>query len=188
MLLKFMKILLMASLVFIIFVGNNFAQVNDYISNVTHSPQREGLPIHIKADLRNSTSISELTLSYRSFGMTEYIKSEMVILSDRAQATIPSDRVKAPFIEYYIIISLANGNVTYYPAEFSENETPIQISIEAPSPKDSEIIILTPEKGERVNEKDFFVTVSLIGVPDNVNPKETKLFIGDNGCRGFDNF
>ncbi len=179
MLLKFIKILLMTDFVFMIFAGNNFAQVNDYISNVTISSQREGLPIHIKADLRNPSSISELTLAYRSFGMTEYIKSEMVILSDRAQTTIPSDRVKAPFIEYYIIILLADGNVSYYPTEFSENETPIQISIEAPSPKDSEIIILTPEKGEKVYEKDFFVTISLIGVPNNIRPKDTKLFIGD---------
>ncbi|MDX9923929.1 MAG: hypothetical protein RBS48_04130, partial [Ignavibacteriaceae bacterium] len=73
MLLKFMKILLMASFVSIISVEINFAQLNDYVSNVTTSPQREGFPIHIKADLRNSTSISELTLAYRTFGMTEYI-------------------------------------------------------------------------------------------------------------------
>ncbi|MCK9281156.1 MAG: hypothetical protein M0P71_11080 [Melioribacteraceae bacterium] len=178
-LIKFVKIFLLACFIFIIFGGNNFAQINDYVSNVTISPQREGLPIHIKADLRNSSSISDLTIAYRSFGMNEYIKSEMVLISDQAKATIPSDRVKAPFMEYYIIITLSDGNISYYPSEFSENESPLQISIETLSPKDSEIFILTPEKNERVNEKDFFVSVSLIGLPDKVDPKSTKLYIGD---------
>ncbi|MFA7288618.1 MAG: hypothetical protein WC055_07025 [Melioribacteraceae bacterium] len=176
---KFLKIFLFVGFFFALSFENNIAQVNDYISNITISQQREGLPIHIKSDLRNTTSISELTLAYRSFGMNEYIKSEMLIVSDQAKVTIPSDRVKAPFMEYYIIITLSDGNISYYPSEFLDSETPLQISIEAPSPKDSEIIILTPEKGEKVNEKEFFVSLSLIGVPNNINPKATKLFLND---------
>ncbi len=156
-----------------------FAQASNYISNVRIGDAKEKTAIKIMADLTNYENISSLTLAYRPFGSTEFIRMDMIINGNTANATINEEYVLPPSLEYYIFISLKTGEPQTYPMGIEQGVTPLQITIQGVSQKDKEIIVLSPQAGEIFSEEDALISISFFNAPDNVDISRTKLFIND---------
>lgn len=163
-------------LLFLFFTANSFAQLTETISSITVGTARENQPLSFRVDLMQAANINSVVLFYRAFGQNEYDRQEMEIIGNSARYTIPSDKILPPFIEYAVVIESNGQVIDSYPIGFP-NISPIQITIESTSPKDKEIIILTPDFNESVNIRELFISISLIRASDNVDKAKTRVFL-----------
>ncbi|HEY4643517.1 MAG TPA: hypothetical protein VIH68_02250, partial [Bacteroidota bacterium] len=144
------------------------AQISEKLSAVNTGTAKEGEPLTITAELVQSGVVSKLTLAYRSYGQSEYRMSDMALTGATATATIPGDYVTPPLIEYYLVLEIADGTMETHPME-NPQDSPLQATVEGVSPRDQEVVILSPEKGQQVSLGDFVVSVSLIRASGEVD-------------------
>ena len=154
------------------------AQINTYVRAIRSGQAREGAPLRVAVELSKSTDIGRVVLYYRQFGQTEFRILEMQISGDTASATISEDEVTPPFMETYVMAQTATGAVETFPFE-NPQATPTRIPIAAKSPKDQEIMILSPDKSEPVTPSDIYVSISFVYAGSQVDQKRTKV-IFDN--------
>jgi len=152
------------------------AQISEKLSAVNTGTAKEGEPLTITAELVQSGVVSKLTLAYRSYGQSEYRMSDMALTGATATATIPGDYVTPPLIEYYLVLEIADGTMESYPME-NPQDSPLQVTVEGVSPRDQEVVVLSPEKGQQVSLGDFVVSVSLIRASGEVDKAATHLFV-----------
>ncbi len=155
----------------------SIAQISNTISEVKTSDARERQDLLIQASLVQSSGISEITLFYRAFGENEYTGRDMDLMGSYATYNIPGNEVIPPFIEYYIQINFTTGQKETYPMDYSTNEVPLKIPIQSVSPKDQEVLILSPDVNAKMKLEDFFVSISLLRASDDVNKQATKLYV-----------
>src|SRR3989339_560234 len=122
------KILHIPFLVCAIFLMNSsslFAQqVSNYVSQVSYESALEGQPIILKADLLQATNVASVTLAYKTFGQTEFVKREMDLSSMSATILIPAEDVTVPYLEYYLIVQTRDGSIETYPYGVPDEGTP----------------------------------------------------------------
>lgn len=155
------------------------AQVSDKVSNVQLGEAKEGQALDFRLELQQGASMSRVTLLYKTFGQTEYKEKEMLVSGSVGTVQIPAAEVSLPYIEYYFRLESRNGNVETYPLGLPTSGAALQIAVSAVSPKDKEVIILSPSKGELVTLSDLFISISLMKASDNINPIATKLYLDD---------
>lgn len=170
------KIFIKICVIVCLISGVMFAQASDRVSSVKFQQAVESRPLEIRADLINYLDIAQMNFAFKPFGQRDYIKREMTIQGNSASVTIPSEYIIPPSLEYYIVISLKNGNVESYPAGAPQTP-PLQISVAPVSEKDREIILLSPVQGEVVIEEELFVSLSFLKAPENVKLEATKIYI-----------
>jgi hypothetical protein len=141
------------------------------------SDAKEQMPITITADLYSTDNISSINIAFRSFGQTEFRKSEMTIMGNSAKVTIPAEAVAPPYLEYYLFISMRDGSSQTYPVGIQEGVVPLQIAVSSFSERDKEILLLSPTIGEILTQQELMISVSFIKAPDNVDATKTKIFI-----------
>lgn len=163
---------------FVLLSSNIFSQVSDIISGVKITPAREGQDVRIRVEFLSSNLVENITLAYKTFGAGEYRFQEMVLSSSSASAVIPAAYVQQPGLEYYFLISGKGGVESYYPFEALTGNV-LQETVVGVDPKDSEIIILSPEPGQVMTQEDALITVSLLKANDNVDKAATKVFINE---------
>jgi hypothetical protein len=154
-----------------------FAQVSDKVSSVRLQQAVEGKPLELRAELTNYLDIAQMTIAFKSFGKTDYIKRDMVIQGNSAMVTIPAEYIIPPSLEYYLILTLKNGSTENYPVGAPQTSPASQISITPVSEKDKQILLLSPEPGEVVVTEELFVSLSFIKAPENVKIEATKIYI-----------
>lgn len=167
------------SVLFFVVIANVsiVAQVSNYISDVKVGKAKEKNPLSITAELISPENISEISLAYKPFGESEFIKMEMPIAGNSASATIPMDKVLPPYIEYYIILSLKSGEPQTYPIGISEGVTPLQISVSGISEKDKEILVLSPAEDETLSKDEQLISVSFVRAPEEIDIPKTKIYL-----------
>lgn len=154
----------------------SFAQITSRISRISVPASiEEQQPFSISAEFVKDLNIQRITLYYRTLGESEYNQLEMLISGRTATATIPSEKVATPAIEYYIYIALDQGVETYPISNPSEN--PSRVNVIPINPKNNEARILSPEPGETVSTDEFVVVLSLYYAGDNIAKKATHLYI-----------
>ncbi len=175
----YFRLSILTAICSVIGVLQSNAQVSDKISSVVTDNVVEGHPLGVHVELTKTVAFERVVIAYRQFGQSEYKEREMSVASGMATATIPGSEVVLPFLEYYIIL-YAQGNPTpeTYPVE-NPKEQPLKATFAKLSEKENEVIILSPEKNERVSSEDFFVSISLLRASSTVDAKKTKLFIND---------
>ncbi|MDE3057659.1 MAG: hypothetical protein KGJ59_06860 [Bacteroidota bacterium] len=151
------------------------AQMNRYIRSVTTPPAQEGAELQISAGLNNTSDIARVLLYYRAFGTTEFKILEMPINRDSADVTIPPEEVAPPFIECYVLVETNSGKQETYPYE-NPQTIPMRIPIEPRSPKDQEVIILSPDRDDNLLASDIYISVSLVYATDNIDRSRTQVF------------
>ncbi len=173
--------LFMCQFVIFFILANGFVsgQISNIVSLVRVSDAKEQMPITITADLFSTDNISSINIAFRSFGQTEFRKSEMIIMGNSAKVTIPAEAVAPPFLEYYLFISLRDGSTQTYPVGIQEGVAPLQISVSSFSEKDKEILLLSPTIGEILTQQELMISVSFIKAPDNIDASKTKIFINN---------
>ena len=133
------------------------AQGNNIIASANSGEAKEGTELVVAADLYQTAGISQILLSYRIFGQSEYKKREMLISGNKASAKIPAEDVVPPYLEYYIIVETNTGTAEYYPPGAPLQANPLQVNISSAftMDNDSGVLILSPEPGEKVNIEQF---------------------------------
>lgn len=157
-----------------------FGQISNIISSVRVSDAKEKMPITITADLFSAENISSINIAYRSFGQTEFRKSEMIIMGNSAKVTIAAEAVAPPYLEYYLFISMRSGTAQTYPAGIQEGVAPLQIAVSSFSEKDKEILLLSPTVGEIISQQELMIAVSFIKAPDNIDASKTKIYVNND--------
>jgi hypothetical protein len=152
------------------------SQINKYIRAIHPGPAKEGAPLHVAVELAKSTDLARVVLYYRQFGQSEFRILEMPIIGDTASVTISEDEVTPPFMEAYVLAQTSGGVSETYPYENPQG-TPTRIPVAIKSAKDQEIIVLSPEKSEKLLPADIYISVSFVYAPNQVDRKRTKVFV-----------
>lgn len=163
--------------VFIIFSNSAVAQISNYVSSVNAEEAKELQDATISISFFQTQAIANVTLHYRTFGESEYKNAEVLIKGATGSVVIPKQYVNPPFIEYYLSIEFRNGDQETYPQGFPFESVPLQLRVVEPSPKDKEVIIMSPEQNSLLSSDEFFVSISLLRASDDVNKPATKIFI-----------
>ncbi|MCE1190358.1 MAG: hypothetical protein LWX56_14615 [Ignavibacteria bacterium] len=162
-----------------------FAQVSSVISDVKALQAKEGEDLTVVAKLQQAVNTRSVSLFYKTYGSSDYKMADMILSGKNAEYTIPANEVQPPFIEYYITVITINGKEEAYPIGAPSAGVPERITIEPRSPKDKELIVLSPEKNKNVAESEFFVSVSLLRATENVKKASTKIYLDNTDVTAF---
>ncbi len=172
-----MKKFLLLCFLFSFLTSISLAQVSDYILSVNIGDAKEKTPLTLTADLVTVENISSLYIAYKPFGENEFQKIEMLITGNTAAGTIPSDVVVPPYLDYYIIINLKDGNTQTYPVGIDQGANTLQIAVAGVSDKDKEIIVLSPVDGEILTKDNLLISISFIKASDAIDISKTKIYL-----------
>jgi hypothetical protein len=170
-----------ATFLFVVFllglVPNTFAQVSNVVSEMKIGNAKENEALTIEARFQQPSSVTKAVFGYRSFGQNEFTRSEMNLQGSSAFFTISAAEVIPPYIEYFMHFTLASGTEETYPLEFVTSNTPIQVPVQGVSGKDKEVLVMSPEKNEKILPEEFFISISLLRASDIVNKNATKIYL-----------
>ncbi len=157
------------------------AQPSDVISSISSEKVYANQPAKITAALYQSANVSQIILYYKSFGSTEFLTSEMMIVGNSASSTISEEYVSLPFIEYYFRIIMRDGTEQVHPAGAPINANPLQLVVQEKYDPMlyEEIIFLTPVAGEKISPTGFLLSVSIYRASLAVNRPATKIFLDE---------
>ena len=161
-------------------IPTTFAQISSVVSEVKIGNAKENETLTIEARFQPSSSVTKAVIGYRSFGQNEFIYSDMIVQGSSAFFTIPAAEVLPPNIEYFMKFSMTTGVEETYPEEFLKSNTPIQIPVQGVSGKDREVLVMSPEKGEKILPEEFFISISLLRASDIVSKGATKIYLDNN--------
>lgn len=153
------------------------AQLSNTISDVEVSEAFENQPLTISATLLQPEITSNVQLAYRPFIESEFEFVDMEILANKASYIIEADQIRLPSLVYFLKVTLTDGSTETYPLNIPEKNAPLEITVQAKSQKDKEVIILSPQPGESVSVEDLFISVSLVRAPDNIDINATKILV-----------
>lgn len=170
------KIILLLAL---IFSSIAFAQVSNTISSIKFDDAKEGEDLKFFISFYQPSSVSNASLLYRVFGEGEFQEMELEFEAQQANGMIPASNVKPPSLEYYVVVELKTGQRDVYPLGADEGATPAQVTIAPISPKDKEIIFLSPEKNVPLPVDEFFVSISFVRASSEVDIASTKIYLND---------
>jgi hypothetical protein len=103
---------------------------------ISHEPPsqslRSGEPLTVQATITDNTEIKEATLFYRTMGKEEYSSINMERKPQGSySASIPTEEVAEPGVEYYIQASDQAGNIALRGFSFS----PLTVTVTSPVPE-----------------------------------------------------
>ncbi len=153
-----------------------YGQITPIVARVDarEALQNQALPVGVV--LNQSTGVSRVVLAYREFGQSEYRELEMLLAGRSATVTVPAEYVTPPFLEYYVRVEKDDGSFETYPLQNPQGN-PLKFAVRETDPKDLEVRVLSPERGETVAIEDLAVVVSLYYASPAVDRAATKLFI-----------
>lgn len=177
---NFIRLFLLKFIFIIIFNTISQAQiVSNSISSVNIDNAKENIPLTISIELLQPASINSVKIAYRSFIETEFKVVDMKILGNKASVKLPGQDVKLPFMLYYFIIAKNDGSLETYPIGLPDKAAPLELTVYVPSKEEKEILILTPAPDELLTMDEFFISISLLKVSDDVDKSLTKIYLND---------
>jgi len=153
--------------------------VSNIISSVNVENAKENKPLLISVEVLQPASVNSLKLAYRNFSESDFKIVDMKILGNTASIKIPAEDVRLPLMVYYFIITYNNGNLETYPIGIPNQSAPLELTVYSQSEKEKEIIILSPTENELITMDEFFVSISLFRISDEVDKSLTKIFLND---------
>lgn len=148
----------------------------------------ENQPIRIKLDIIQDYEIQQAFLFYKTFGRTEFSVVDMNIQGNTISATIPSDYVLFPYVEYYIKVLTTKGVVLNYPFNVGKIGNYYRVNVKKKEEEDEKIIILSPGAEEPVIKEEFFLAISLLRTSKKVKKEFTRVWINDDEVTPLLNF
>ena len=137
------------------------AQISDKIGKITTGTAEPGKSLSFQIELLQASTLERLELAYRQFGVREFSRIEMSLTGNIASATLPAEAIIPPFVEYYLLLYYAGKDVPEtYPVE-NPDQSPLQINVQPGMLEKTQIIILSPDPGERVSAEDLLISLSL---------------------------
>jgi hypothetical protein len=166
------------SLVFVVslFWSYAYSQQGQIINVVTGSEPVENNPLSVKANVKNLSEITGAILLYRNDLSSDFQQTDMTLDESTMslRGTVPGEYVLSPYIEVYVRITMRDGTSETYPSE-NPTENPVRFAVsQTESQKD--ILIISPEKDQRLRIGDLMIAASMLYAPDFVDRKKTQLF------------
>lgn len=166
--------------VFLFAVSNQLiAQPSDIISNVTLTEAVAGQAVEIEAELFRPTDISSIYIYFRSFGQSEFIRRSMEISGTNTVGIIPSEYITPPSVEYYFLVTTAQGEVKSYPPGSPDEIPPARFEVKSEVETSSDILILSPAQNEMVASEELLISISFIKASPEIDRKATKVYLGN---------
>jgi hypothetical protein len=169
----------------IAFVGTLFcaalalSQFTDKIAKISAGTARQGEPLTIQVDLQQSIVLDGIEIAYRQFGERDFKYSEMSLVGTTATFTLPAETVLPPFVEYYLLLNVrGTSSPETYPLENPEQQ-PLKIIVENLAPEVRHVVILSPDRNEKVTQADLLISFSLAQFDSSIDKAETKIFLDD---------
>jgi len=165
------------SIALFFFSGNGTAQVSDNISRVEVQSFRAGEPLTINAELVNASSLNRVEIAYRSFGQSNFTRSEMSITGNTSTVSIPASHLSPPFLEYYFVFYSENSSVPEtYPKENPETN-PFRVDLQEGPAERKDIIWLSPEPNEHVHSNDLMISFLVHNLDTLYDRSATKIYL-----------
>ncbi len=165
--------------------------------NIIHDKIHEApfsLPCIVEAFLNTSEEdIHRFSLLYRSKGSLEYLEVPMRLMGHlKYMAEIPGNFMVRDQMEYYLLLELSDKKRMTFPKKDAIHN-PIIIKIDSPREKiipitsseinnfdiiglSPNIMIISPQPGEKVKIRDLFIALSYFGEKD-VDPTKIRIYL-----------
>ncbi|HEY9164750.1 MAG TPA: hypothetical protein VIS48_01180 [Candidatus Kryptonia bacterium] len=153
-----------------------YAQQGLVINVSATSTVIENQPVTIKADVRSFASISQGILFYRNDLSSDFQQADLTLdeSSMSLNGTVPGAYVVSPFIEVYIRLIKRDGTSETYPVE-NPTENPVRIAVNS-SPEQQDIIVISPERDQKLTVDDLMIAASMLYAPDFVDRRKTEVY------------
>jgi len=168
------------SLIFFLSIlsASSFAQQGQIINVVASSELVENVSLSIKANVKSLSAITQAILFYRNYLSSDFQQTEMTLdeTSMTLNGTIPASYVASPYVEVYVRITMRDGTSETYPSQAGNGvENPVRFAV-GQSQSQKDILIISPEKNQRLSMDDLMISASMLYAPDFVDRKKTQLF------------
>ncbi len=153
-------------------------------------------PFTIDAFINNEHGeVHRFTLLIRPAGNTQFLELPLMYKgSYRYEGVIPGNYMEREYLEYYLMLELADYNRITFP-EYNAKFDPLKIMIaseeyhddtQKDSKEDFDIVALTPEAiilsplpGTSVDRKDVFISLSYFTL-EKIDPSKIQVYLDDN--------
>ena len=160
-------------------VSSALAQVSDKIIKVNVGAAKPSQPLTIQVDFLQSNLLDRIEIAYRQFGERDFKRSEMSLAGNSASITLPAEIILPPFLEYYFVLNISGQSATEtYPIENPEQQ-PLRVSLQETPVNPYELVILSPEKNEKLSPNDLLISFSVTQLDSIIDMKATKVFLDD---------
>ncbi len=154
-----------------------YAQQGQIINIIAASEPVENTPLSIKADVKSLANITQSILFYRNDLSSDFQQMEMSLdeTGMTLNGSVPAAYVVSPYVEVYVRLTMRDGTSETYP-EDNPTENPVRFTVN-PSESQKDILVISPEKNQRLNVSDLMIAASMLYAPDFVDRKKTQLYL-----------
>lgn len=171
------RFILVSSISFLsIFSTLSYAQQGQIMNVVASSEPIENTSLSIKANIKSLSNITQAILFYRNDLSSDFQQIEMTLdeTTITLNGAIPASYVLSPYVEVYVRITMRDGSTETYPSE-NPVENPVRFAV-GQSETQKDILIISPEKNQKLSIEDLMISASMLYAPDFVDRKKTQLF------------
>jgi hypothetical protein len=159
------------------------AQLSTSVVSVTPGDAFVRKPVTLTVELQQGHRVAEIQVLYRPFGTATYRKAEMDLRGNTARCTISGEYVRAPFLEYYLVLATSSGARESFPPNAGGNPLtnpppqPSRVTVQEEAQQ--QVLFLSPDPGSTVNPEDVLISISLLRADTAVVRKSTQVKIDD---------
>ncbi|MGH1366228.1 MAG: hypothetical protein ACRBF0_21895 [Calditrichia bacterium] len=170
-----------ALLVLLLFACNVFANELAEVRFVSTPYVDDDGQLQLEVDLTNysRSPIQAMRVHYREFSENHFKTRRMSPEGLRYLASVDLSSYKGGMVEYYLDVEFADGRRTSYPATAPESELLTVAANQGFDSGDGQIVVVSPEAGERIYTNEFVLTVSFFQIASQVDGERTKLFLNN---------
>ena len=186
---------------FFLVLFSSFALQAQFSGRVLHVPPAgavAGQPVTLEVIVDGSGQVVEARLFHRIAGQSGYQEQDVVFVRSTWQGTIPGHLVSEEGLEYAFVFNLSDGSSLGYPerdplsspkfinvAPALAKPTPTRSPVRQTGPRlASQVLVLSPNEGELVKQKDVLLAVSLFSV-NGVDPNQVRFFVDDQDVTAY---
>ncbi len=160
-----------------------YGQVPSNVAYVEPEEATADAPLTMTLELLQGENIDRVYLMYRPYGEGQYQSLEMNLVGNSASATLPSNVMRPPFLEYYIVLADRRGNLATHP--ISEGIDPfsappprtLALPVRAAPTDGLQVLFLSPDPSEVLEPEDIVIAVSLLRADSFVVRRATQIFL-----------
>jgi hypothetical protein len=135
----------------------------------------EGSVMTITVSATPTMKIDRVDIFFRPFGSSQYLQTPANAQGSDYVARIAGQYILTPSFEFYVVATLTDKSQVTYPLQSPAN-SPESITI-LPKPENENLIILSPNRGEKLTAEDGLVSVSFYRIASKADRKTAKLLL-----------
>lgn len=156
---------------------STFGQEGQILNVVTAARPVENNSLPVKANVKSLANVTQALLFYRNDLSSDFQQVEMSLdqTNMALTGTVPAEYVVSPYVEVYIRLIMRDGTSETYPEE-KATENPVRFAV-GPAESQQDILIISPEKNQKLNVDDLMISASMLYAPESVDRRKTRLYV-----------